>query len=557
MSDEMVLERVKQACAIVQTSLSQGTGYLLRSNRLVTCAHVVSQVPLGGTVNLLFRRKNINGSMLSFNVPGILEKIDTHDDWAIISMEKAIDGIRPLAIGYSPEADARWLSFGYPAKAQGDGLLIEGDVRDPKANIKQGEIPILQLYCEDAAAGQGPYLQGFSGSPVLIAGRVVGHLRNILPDKTGRAEYGAIFACPAERYLQALPPEQEPVWNAQAAEVGYDALWYVHRKTVEKTALNYLTAPGSPVVLVAPEHYGKTALLEHIFDRIRRRDTIAGRSSRIVKIDFIHISEQERSSFDSLVSLMIANFSEQLNLPKNTAEPKKRPKSIVPIGPQLKLRDFIRGATLISPQPLFLAIEGADAIYNCNYAADFYACLRSIAVERSEPFPKLRFLLTLSTNPALLDGPEFSLFFGLCPPLLLEDLDKEQTASLASLYNITSNDPGLELLHELVGGHPGLMRWALYQACTKELPLKQLVLQAKVDFQDGIFAYPLHRLYSFLLKNRLIAALCGVMRNPKYELSAQEYNTLYRKGIVRMTSAGHYKIRNPLFAYYFHTLCDK
>ena len=64
----------------------------------------------------------------------------------------------------------------------------------------------LVLYSDQAAAAQGPPLAGFSGSPVMVGGMVVGHLTRVLSskDRPGRPELGYLFATPGFEILRVL-----------------------------------------------------------------------------------------------------------------------------------------------------------------------------------------------------------------------------------------------------------------------------------------------------------------------------------------------------------------
>lgn len=65
--------------------------------------------------------------------------------------------------------------------------------------------PVVQLFCDEAAAANGAVLGGASGAPVISGGHIIGHLRRVLPDESDRAQLGLVFACPAVGYESALP----------------------------------------------------------------------------------------------------------------------------------------------------------------------------------------------------------------------------------------------------------------------------------------------------------------------------------------------------------------
>lgn len=562
MTSEIVVQRVKEACARVLAGKAQGTGYLLRRDLLVTCAHVVSTVGVGGSVVACFQHPDPASGVVRTEICGAVERIEPREDWALIRLQPPLPTARPLGSGGLPRGGARWVAYGFPQQADGQGMLIEGAVRDPSSHLSGGQ-PVMQLFSDDAAAGQGPLLHGFSGAPVLVGGRVVGHLRRVLPDASGRAEMGALFACPAVRYLASLPPSlpegPELLWQAPATDSGYDPLWYVHREGLEKTALNYLSVPGSPIVLVAPEHFGKTVLLDHLLDRVRRSDEGRGQSSDVLRLDLRQSTAAERATFAALIGWVIDRMTEQLAgqiPPSNPGTGRRAAK--VPISPQLRLRTFLKEYLQSSPRErAIIVLDAPDLVEERSCAAEFYALLRSLAVDRSPPYTKLRWLLSLSVDPASLDGPQFSQFFGLSQPQVLEPFDRTQTLELAEAFGtpIAEQEPALDALRLLVGGQPRMLRWALYAARQSEMTLQALLEQARSDPQGGVFAQPLRRLYFYLREQGLIQVLCGVLKNPRFDLTPQQYASLYRKGLILMTAAGHYQVSSPLFRQYFQGLC--
>src|SRR5215813_12544786 len=119
---------------------------------------------------------------------------------AILAIEGDVTAA-PLPLADRLERKALWDAFGYPATAgRGDsptGLPIDGNVKDPNTRDDAGHAALL-LYSDMIAAGNASPLHGFSGSPVLVDGAVVGHLTKHLgdPDDRRRAAYGLVYACP-------------------------------------------------------------------------------------------------------------------------------------------------------------------------------------------------------------------------------------------------------------------------------------------------------------------------------------------------------------------------
>jgi hypothetical protein len=152
---ELTIGHVKAACARLTTADAQGTGYLVRPDRLVTCAHVVGSIGIGGNVQAQFIG---NAQVVDVTV----ESLDDTADWAILKLAAPVEGTQNLPIFAVSTVDARWLTFGYPAMAGEHGIALGGVIRDPAGKDSLGR-PAIQLYSDEASAAHGAVLGGASG----------------------------------------------------------------------------------------------------------------------------------------------------------------------------------------------------------------------------------------------------------------------------------------------------------------------------------------------------------------------------------------------------------
>lgn len=193
------IEDIKSACARLIAGDVQGTAYLVSPDLLITCEHVVRSAGLGATVQASFYQSNTP-------LPCAVEEWNAQEDWAALRLAVPVRDRLPLRCAMAAIPDMHWSAFGFPVSASKNGILLSGKVRDPNAIDHKGSA--VQLYCEEAAAAKGAFLQGGSGSPVVSQGQVIGHMRNILPDETGRSEMGIVFACPSSAFASTLPPQE-------------------------------------------------------------------------------------------------------------------------------------------------------------------------------------------------------------------------------------------------------------------------------------------------------------------------------------------------------------
>lgn len=167
---------------------SPGTGYLIANNRIATCWHVVK----------VWDDDDRNEVKIGFpdsdNREAYVIKADKETDCAVLGFKPPVDK-QPLPLADRLKTITPWEGFGYPAAAGGTGLPIRGEVTDPDSR-DQSHREVMALFSKQVAAGQATPLHGFSGTPVLVDGAVVGHIIRHVgdPDDNRRPAWGLIFA---------------------------------------------------------------------------------------------------------------------------------------------------------------------------------------------------------------------------------------------------------------------------------------------------------------------------------------------------------------------------
>jgi len=192
------ISEIVAACGLIETEDSRGTGYLVSENRAATCAHVVEGA---GEVAIAI---DFNGIKRFARVRSVNRK----SDCALLILEKPLQGVRPLPLGGQCKWKAPWDAYGFPESGKGAGVTMMGIVSNPNAQDDL-KASVLELTSPEVAAGMASPLHGFSGSPVLVDGVVVGHLKRYLPDfeNPGRPAYGKVYATHSACVLRLLGGE--------------------------------------------------------------------------------------------------------------------------------------------------------------------------------------------------------------------------------------------------------------------------------------------------------------------------------------------------------------
>ncbi len=193
----MDLQQFKAACARIAAGGEIGTGYLIAPDMVATCHHVVDRIPDGQAVAVTFHgeREARSGTVCSS---------DPVRDCALVRIAPAFTAVAPLPVAVGCAKGDLWESFGYPVVAGSDGDVFTGTVRDPQG-LKSGRV-MIDLFCEDAAAGMATKVSGLSGAPVLVGDRVIGHVSDVRADalKPGQTAWGRIYAVPASDVMKLV-----------------------------------------------------------------------------------------------------------------------------------------------------------------------------------------------------------------------------------------------------------------------------------------------------------------------------------------------------------------
>lgn len=196
--------RLKQTCVYIRSpDGSSGSGYLVAPGRIGTAEHVVRSWAAGQVVEVL-----VGTEPTRHTCRARLLRCDAKADAAVLEIIDHLD-VQALPVANRLDLKAAWSGYGFPAVASqtatANGLPIDGHVQDPDAVNDLGQASVL-LYSEIIAAGQASPLHGFSGSPVVVDGALVGHLTKHIGDVDDRrrAAFGYAYACPITAVLALL-----------------------------------------------------------------------------------------------------------------------------------------------------------------------------------------------------------------------------------------------------------------------------------------------------------------------------------------------------------------
>ncbi|WP_193197551.1 AAA-like domain-containing protein [Nostoc sp. MG11] len=316
-----------------------------------------------------------------------------------------------------------------------------------------------------------------------------------------------------------------------SGSVPLNSFFYIERPPIEERTYTEINKPGSLIRIKAPSQMGKTSLLQRILAHARQTGL------HTVQISLQRADSQVFTSLEKFLRWFCANISRQLNI-----EPKLDDYWDEDIGSKVSCTLYLQGYLLQKIDfPVVLALDEVNRIFEYpEICRDFLPLLRSWYEDASELeiWQKLRLVVVHATEAYIpLDINQSPFNVGL--PIKLPEFNLEQVQELAIRHGLdwVKCEAGvhkLTLLRAMIGGHPHLVRLALYQLGRHEVTLEQLLQDAPTI--AGIYSnYLRHHLANIQGHPDLIAALKSVVTSPtSVQLEAIAAYKLESMGLVKL-----------------------
>ncbi len=338
-------------------------------------------------------------------------------------------------------------------------------------------------------------------------------------------------------YYQRAGKEREqerknpPSLEFPSSPVPLDSIFYIERPPIEECAKAEISKPGSLICIKAPRQMGKTSLMHRILAHARQTDLHA------VLISLHRADSTVFASLDKFLRWLCANVSRQLGL-----EPKLDEYWDEDIGSKVSCTIYFQEYLLAAiDKPIVLALDEVNQTFEYpEISGNFLPLLRSWYEDASELsiWQKLRLVVVHTTEVyAPLDINQSPFNVGL--PMQLPEYTSEQVQDLAVRHGLdwakgNVGAQNLAPLLALVGGHPYLVRLALYHLTCPEMTIEQLVQDAAS--LTGIYRSHLRRHLASLQKDsELTTALHKVVtESESVRLEASTAYKLESMGLVKL-----------------------
>ena len=279
--------------------------------------------------------------------------------------------------------------------------------------------------------------------------------------------------------------------------------FYVERSPIETDCYETVVRPGSLIRIKAPRQMGKTSLL------VRTLDCARSQNFKTVRLSFQEADTKTLDDLNEFLQWFCSSVTEELDMEDRLADYWKGARGIV----RRCKRYFERYLLTELDQPIVLGLDEVDQVFeHPDIATDFFGMLREWHEEgKSNPlWRKLHLVIVHSKEvyiPLSINRSPFNV--GL--PIELRQLNDSEITALISKHRLSLTAHQQQQLIELVGGHPYLLRAALYQLARGRISLSQLLTEAPTE--GGLYSDHLRRHLLNLEDNEsLVTAFQQVIR---------------------------------------------
>jgi len=264
-----------------------------------------------------------------------------------------------------------------------------------------------------------------------------------------------------------------------------DSPYYIERD-VESQCFKLIKMPSTLIRIKAPRQMGKTSLLARLNDHAKHQ----GYST--LSLSFQLLDASSFSSLNIFFWRFCALVSRQLGI-----STKKISESwdIESFGPVSNCTNYF--ADYILPEqdaPIVLSLDEVDKVFLYEQISqDFFPMLRAWneLSKNHDLWKKLRLIIVHSTELYIRLDSATSPFENVGYSVTLRDFTPDEIRVLAEKHQLRKVQEIVMSLVEILGGHPFLVRLALYHLALGNITLAELLAQAPTE--AGLFKDHLRR----------------------------------------------------------------
>jgi serine/threonine protein kinase len=280
------------------------------------------------------------------------------------------------------------------------------------------------------------------------------------------------FGLPATSYLAPLPFAQLPALELPEGTMDPQSAFYIERAS-DQVAMQAIQRQGVTITIKGPRQMGKSSLL------LRVREAGLKLGKQVALLDFQLFDKTALAHPDIFYRQFCHWLTDELEL-ENRVEQFWQ----APLGNSQRATRYMQRHLLPQlTQPLVLAMDEVESIFDTPFRSDFFGMLRSWHNSRQAAslWKRLDLVLVTSTEPYQLIENLNQSPFNVGEVIELVDFRLEQLKELNGLYGYPLSSAQETQLMELLHGHPYLVRRSLYLIASGRLTPAELFSQATND----------------------------------------------------------------------------
>jgi AAA-like domain/TIR domain len=319
-------------------------------------------------------------------------------------------------------------------------------------------------------------------------------------------------------------PIAEP--ELPGGQVDIASLFYMERPPIEANCYEAIAKPGGLIRIKAPRQMGKTSLLSRLLRHAQELDYL------VVSLSFQIADTSTFTDLNRFLRWFCASVGRKLRLPNRLADYWDEI-----FGSKDNCTAYFEEYLLTEiSRPLTLGLDEVDCVFqHPEIAADFFGLLRAWHEDSKsrDLWKKLRLVVVHSTEVYIpLDINQSPFNVGL--PIELLEFTPEQVQDLAQRHGLNWGLGNVQQLMNTVGGHPYLVRLALYHITRGNINLNHLLQTAPTE--AGLYNDHLRRhLWNLEQRPELAKALKKVITSDApVRLGSMQAFQLHSMGLVHL-----------------------
>ena len=342
-------------------------------------------------------------------------------------------------------------------------------------------------------------------------------------------------------------PQQLPLETPEGS-VPIGSNFYIERLPQETYCQSEIAKPHALIRLKAPRQMGKTSMMMRLLDRAERQ------GDRIVYLSLEHAPESALSDADRFLYWFCASVAMKT---QHKFQKEDYQSLTAMVGGTLGTQEYFESYLLPDlAAPLTIGLDAIDRLFDAPHLYNnFFSLLRSLheAGKHTEILSRLRLIISHAAEvyiPLEIDRSPFNVGISI----EVSEFSRDRVELLATKHQLNWTQQDCDRLMSVIGGHPFLVRLAMFEVAHGNIDLPTLI--ATATSRQGIF-YRRHlaRLETTLNSYPdLLTAMNDVLASPTgMILSPQLRGRLEGLGLVKFS--GEFVIpRSELYREYFSNL---